>query len=449
MLPVMSEVTPAVLERVAAADSFAEAAKALVDWARDLTGCEAAMLRFREGDDGQGSWIPALFDEGFGERFRRDEILIGAEECVCGSVCGGRFQTDQPFFTEAGSFSWGRLQTIARDFSLDVVDGLRGRCMLEGFESVVVLPMGGSPPQEAQDPSGTSEPPLPVGVLHLADHAPDKFAPHLAILESVCRAAGPILSRFPAEERQRSLIAAVEAALVPKAVPEVESLDLAVSYTSATKMAHVGGDFYDIIEFEDGQVLLFVGDYCGKGIAAAGMAARARHVIAGLARDDQTLAELLSAAEEALGDFLPEGRFVTLAACRYSPGGKLECALAGHPWPLALEGADRLSELSLPSNLPLGCVIGTGIFRQGEVALREDQTLVLYTDGITEARRDGEMFGVEGIAEVWKRIAPCTLDELASDLCAASAEFHAVGLPSDDRLVLAARPVAGRANRDS
>ena len=68
ILAPMVDVTPTILDRIASAENFAEAAKALVDWARDLTGCEAAMLRFREGDDEQGAWIPALFDEGFGER---------------------------------------------------------------------------------------------------------------------------------------------------------------------------------------------------------------------------------------------------------------------------------------------------------------------------------------------------------------------------------------------
>ena len=169
------------------------------------------------------------------------------------------------------------------------------------------------------------------------------------------------------------------------------------------------------------------------------MAARARQAIAGLVRKDQTPAELLETAEIVLRDLLPEGKFVTLAACRYSPGGRLECALAGHPYPLALEGEGRVDELSLPTNLPLGCAIRSGRFREGEACLQESQTLVLYTDGITESRREGHLFGVEGIAEVWRRMGHCSLDELTAALCSTSAEFHAPEHPADDRLALAAR----------
>ena len=67
---------------------------------------------------------------------------------------------------------------------------------------------------------------------------------------------------------------------------------------------------------------------------------------------------------------------------------------------------------------------------------------MLYTDGITESRREGRLFGVEGIAKVWRGMTSCTLDELTSTLCSRSAEFHAPDLPSDDRLVLAARASA-------
>ena len=442
----MGDVTPTILDRIASAEDFAEAAKVLVDWARDLTGCEAAMLRFREGDNEQGAWIPALFDRGFGERFLRDEILIGSEECLCGCVCDGRAQADFPFFTEAGSFSWGRFQTIADDFSLDSLDNVRGRCLLEGFESVAILPLGGDgAPKSASaaiapGSGGRSDGTVaPVGCLHLADRARDRFVLHLETLASVCRAAGPLLARFPSEERTASLIGAIEAALVPATVPQVSALDLAVCFTSATETAHLGGDFYDVIEFDDGEVLLLVGDYCGKGIAAAGMAARARQAITELVRKDQSPAELLEISETILQGLLPEGKFVTLAACRYSPGGKLECALAGHPYPLTLEGGGGVGELSLPTNLPLGCAIATGRFREGEACLQQSQTLVLYTDGITESRREGRLFGVEGIARVWRGMTSCALDELTSTLCSTSADFHASDLPSDDRLVLAAR----------
>jgi len=448
----MSDQNQIVLERMAAADSFAEAAKALVDWARELTDCEAAMLRFREGDEEGGTWIPALFEGGYKGRFLRDEILIGADECLCGSVCRGH-AGDSRFFTEAGSFSSEGLQTITDSLDPASISGFRGSCILEGFQSVAIVPLGGGEKapwqdstREAGSGSGSSHGAAgPIGCLHLADRARGKFTAYLDTLESVCRSAGPLLGRFSFEERQQSLVTAIEIALAPAELPTIPDLDVSVSYTSATETAHLGGDFYDVIELGEGEILFLVGDYCGKGIAAAGMAARARSAIVSLVRKEQTPGELLTEAQEALRGTFPEGRFVTLAACRYSADGQLECASAGHPFPLALAEAGQVSELSLPNNLPLGSVLEPGLFREGEVSLDSDQMLVLYTDGITEARRDGRLFGVEGIAATWKKMAPCTVGELTAGLCESSAEFHSADLPDDDRLVLAARALVTRA----
>jgi serine phosphatase RsbU (regulator of sigma subunit) len=417
------------IEQVSAASSFSEAAHLLVDWAQELTGCEAVMLRFREEDLPGEGWIPAVAEEGFGSRFVRDEVLIGADECMCGRVCRGCLDRRFPFFTPGGSFSWGRVQSIPTEFPVAELGVIRGRCIMEGFDSVGIYPLK----HEGR----------PLGCLHLADHARHKFDAHLETLETACRECGPLFARYAPSERRSALIKAVEDVLLPPAPPCVAGLEVSLSFASATETAQLGGDFYDVLELEDGSVLLLVGDYSGKGIGAAGMAARARFALAACAENAagsaKSFDEFLHEAEAVLRETIPQGKFVTVVVSRYSPDGRLKVVSAGHPAPLVVDEAGRAQELPVPYNPPLAAFEGTS-YQEGEGTLAEDQTLLLYTDGITESRRDGQFFGLEGVAEFLRKAHGASLDELTTGICRLSAEFHAPDLPGDDRLVLAARP---------
>ena len=421
-----------ILEGVQSAPNFEAAADRLTDWAVEVTGCQAAMLRFREvdpendsdGDSQREPWIPVLVERGFGCSFLRDEVLIADEECLCGRVCRGCLDDRFPFFTPSGSFSWGAVQRMAMDYPVQSLGNVRGRCIAEGFESLLIVPLLG--------PDAS-----PIGCLHLADTRPDKFVDHVELLEAVGRLAGPMLLRFSLEDRQASVIKAVETALAPPILHRVSGLDVAVSYSSATETAHLGGDFYDVIELDGGGVILVVGDYSGRGIAAAGMAARARHAIATTARSVHTPGLLLALAEEALRGRLPQHRFVTAVVCRYSPGGGLESAVAGHPPPLLLDAGGGVREIALPPSPPLGYLDGIEP-RTTSARLAAAQTLLLYTDGITESRQGSSFFGIEGIAAFWRTNPGREPADLTAGLCKLSADFHQKGLAPDDRLALAA-----------
>jgi len=413
-----------IVERVAGSDSFGEAAETLTDWAVEFSGCEAAMLRLAQSESGAADWIPALVHRGLNGRFLQDEALIGAEECMCGRVCSGLSDPRLPFFTPGGSFVWGRVQSIAEEFPPEALGNVRGRCILEGYDSIAIFPLLGA--------SG------PVGSLHLADFAPEKFSATSPILEAVCQQCGPLLLRHQGKDREEALLRAVEAALLPPELPEISGLELAVAFTSATEMAQVGGDFYDALALESGDVLIYVGDVCGKGLQAAGMAARARHGITKLAGTCSNPGELLVQSNEFLAQTLPAGRFVTLVVCRYARNGELLAAVAGHPFPLRLERGGELAEIVLPTNIPLG-LDHDASFASGSGRLSEDPVLLLYTDGITDSRRRGQLFGLEGIGSVWRDSRSRPLSDLPKTLCCESERFHEDRRSQDDRLVVLAQ----------
>lgn len=177
---------------VSLAPSLYEAAEALLGWAVQLTGCSAGLLRLAEHTATLDGWIPTVAYFGLTDCFLADEGVIRSDECMCGRVAAGMVDHSLPFFSELGSFVWGRAQTIAEEFAAEALGEVRGRCIREGFESIAIFPISDS---EART----------IGVLHLADFRRERFASHASTLECACRVCGPLLIRGRADE-QASLV---------------------------------------------------------------------------------------------------------------------------------------------------------------------------------------------------------------------------------------------------
>jgi len=406
------------------AGTFCDTADRLISWAQRLTGGEAVVLRLNEISEDGGTWVPACRHTGTTEAFARDEALVSADECICGRVATGAADSSLPFFTPYGSFVWGHVDTIASHFTPEQLGPIRGRCVSEGYESVAVVPLGG--------PTG------PVGCLHLADRRPDQFDGSLELLEAACRLAGRILLQHHEREREHAAFDAIQGALVPPQAPVIAGLDLGVCFASATDIARIGGDFYDVVDRGVAGCVLFVGDYSGHGIEAAGMAARARYTLAGVARHADSPGQLLAEANDLLAGVLPEDRFVSVAVCMIDPAvGRVRVALAGHPAPVRLRGESAV-EIDAPHNTPLGLSPGRH-FAETETILEKNDVLALITDGVIESRRDGRMFGLEGIRGVWLANDHTDVRTLTRAVCEASGAYHDSALPPDDRLALGIR----------
>lgn len=413
----------AILEDLHEAGSFKVAAERLTGWARTFTGCESAILRLVE-QDGDMPWLAGCAIDGTHDDFARDETMVEGPECICGRVATGAVDTSLPFYTAGGSFSWGEVSALSRDFTPEQLGPLRGRCMEELFESLAVFPLR----------AGRRT----VGSLHLADRQPDRFRDTTDVVEAVCRLAGDALFRHRIREREQAVLATIETALLPPTPPAIRGLEIGVSFTSATEMATVGGDFYDVLDLGDAGVLVLVGDVSGKGVDAAGSAVRARYTIEAQANLSPDPALFLSAANDSLARALPVERFVAAAACVISrESGTLTTCLAGHPAPLLITPGGTLS-IAAPHNPPLGVIPGMGYVPVTH-CLSPDDTLLIYTDGVTDARKDGLLFGDEGVDKVARPLAGYDAAAVARVVCGAATEFHDSHLPGDDRLVVAVR----------
>ena len=202
----------------------------------------------------------------------------------------------------------------------------------------------------------------------------------------------------------------------------------------------VGGDFYDLVETQEGRRLAVIGDVCGKGAAAAAVTALTRYTIKAVAMRQDEPAAVLRALNEAMLRQLGDNQFCTVACARLSvvPGGlELEVARGGHPPPLIVR-ADGAVEAVMPQGRALGVFLDPRLTVR-EVRLGPGDAAVFYTDGITEARGpDGSFFGEERLHALLRSCATLDAQAIAERLKNVTLEYGE-GSPRDDLAVLVLR----------
>ncbi len=249
------------------------------------------------------------------------------------------------------------------------------------------------------------------GVLAVCADEPRAFTEReVRLLNELAGHAANALSNARQFARNRELADSFQHSVVAKGLPDLEGLELAALYRAAAGEL-VGGDFYDVWEFSDDRVAVVVGDVSGKGPRAAATTAMVRHMIEGLSAQSHEPAEIIEELNGLLCTRLAEGSLVTLFMAVYDPdAGSLTWCNAGHPPPLLLTEGGGMEQLAHPGPA-CGCLIDAE-YRTFTSAFSRGDTLLLYTDGVTEARRDGEEFGHERlVSEAMKlnRSTPATI----------------------------------------
>jgi PAS domain S-box-containing protein len=198
---------------------------------------------------------------------------------------------------------------------------------------------------------------------------------------------------------QRSYIAErLQRSLLPPSLPDIPGLEIAAKFR-ACEGHEVGGDFYDVFETETGDWVLVIGDVSGRGADAAAVTALARYTIRAAGMRDQRPVAVLRMLNDALLNENLDGRFCTCAYAQLhiNKGGvQLQLASAGHPLPLLLREDGTLESIGA-SGMLLG--VEPDIKLEPRVLeLHSGDTVVFYTDGVTETRTAEGLLGVEGLA---------------------------------------------------
>ena len=243
-----------------------------------------------------------------------------------------------------------------------------------------------------------------------------------------------LLDRLAADERELNDLRAVRDALTPPELGEQPGVELATSFLPATE--GVSGDFYLVAEGPHETTTLVVGDVVGKGLGAARRAAFVRTVFATAAPFSEDPTHLLSWANTALVERAASDRdFVTVGCVTVSPtDGVLRWAYAGHPPVLWLDTGE---ELSGARTIPLG-LAGDWACTPEAHRLSPGEGVLLYTDGVTEARHNSEQFGERRLAHRIQALEGRSPREVVAAVTNEVKDFAASGL-ADDVCVLAAR----------
>jgi PAS domain S-box-containing protein len=243
--------------------------------------------------------------------------------------------------------------------------------------------------------------------------------------------------------REQSYVArTLQRSLLPR-LPEVPGFEVGAAYLPVGEENEVGGDFYDLMEGRGGWIAV-VGDVRGKGAVAASVTALARYTIRAVAMTENGPANILSALNEAMIRQLSDDyQFCTVACALLCPeseaGGSAELTVArgGHPPPLVLRSGGYVEEIGPPSRA-LG-VFPDPELGEGTSALRAGDAVVLYTDGVTEARSvDGSFFGEGRLRSLLRSCTGLDASAIAEELRRAVLNFQQ-GEPRDDLAVLVLR----------
>jgi PAS domain S-box-containing protein len=216
-----------------------------------------------------------------------------------------------------------------------------------------------------------------------------RFDEHdLALAEDLALRAAAAVENARLYEAASSIAATLQSSLLPPVLPEIPSLEIAAAYRPAGLGLEVGGDFYDVFNTAEDQWYAVIGDVCGKGAEAAAVTALARYTIRAAAVRRRSPSAILRWLSDAMlqqqGD--GDGRFCTIACAHLdvsrSPA-RVTIACGGHPLPFVVRADGATEQIGAAGTL-LG-LVDHPVLQDRSAELHGGDTLVLYTDGLTEA----------------------------------------------------------------
>jgi PAS domain S-box-containing protein len=398
------------LQRVTAALSAAtsadEVGEVVVGQAVDDFYAAAGALAFRIGDE-----VEMRHDRGFEHtvmaNWRRYPLHMDAPVCDA-------LRTGEPVYLETLD-DWERYPQL--------------RAVITGaFQAMAVIPIAFAD--------------VVFAALVLCNREARRFmAADRAFLDQFAHQAAQALERARLYEERAYVARTLQLGLLPERLVDIPGLEVAVRYHSIADGGAVGGDFYDCFDISPERWLVLVGDVAGKGTAAAVLTGLARHTLRAIALRDEQPTEMLRFLNEALRRQSTETAFCTVGCVRLdpAPGGGFNACLAsgGHPYPLLVRAGGQAEEVIVRGTL-LG-VEAEPVLEPVDLELHAGDTLVLYTDGVVDARNAaGERFGEARLIAAVDAAAGAPADAVAAAVDDAVARFEP-DRQRDDRAIVALR----------
>jgi serine phosphatase RsbU (regulator of sigma subunit) len=237
-------------------------------------------------------------------------------------------------------------------------------------------------------------------------------------------------------QQQKQFADTMQRSLLPRSRPLIEGLEVGEVYEPSARV-DVGGDVYDYLALDDGRLAVVLGDVTGHGVDATADMAMAKFVFRSLAREHPEPADFLASANEVICSEIAAGKFISMSYVVVDgASGRVAGASAGHPAPRIVlpDGSTRPLEAH---GLVLGIDSGQE-YAESHEELAGGSSLVLYTDGVIEARRDGELYGDDRLDALLAEQHELPARALAAAVAEDAREF-AGGDLSDDLAVVVIR----------
>ncbi len=229
----------------------------------------------------------------------------------------------------------------------------------------------------------------------------------------------------------------IQISLLPKEFPKAEDFELHAIVKPARE---VGGDFYDFFRLADGRLAILIGDVSGKGIPAALFMAVTKTLIKASSLPGRSLGEIMFAVNNELCNEADSGMFVTLLyALLDTDTGDLEFCNAGHPSPYLLRADGQVVPLDAPPGVAFGLMHGVE-FRSIRVRMATNESLFMFTDGVTEALDKNRVFyTTRRLQVVLRDVHELSADRVTRAVVRDVRAFSGEAEQSDDISVLALR----------
>src|SRR3954454_7307351 len=260
----------------------------------------------------------------------------------------------------------------------------------------------------------------------------------LALAEELARRAAMATDNARLYTELSGIADTLQAELLPTEIPNIPGIDVAVRYRAAGELNRVGGDFYDVFGRGPNEWAVVIGDVSGKGAPAAAVTALARYTLRTASVNADTPSAALDALNEALLERRRDQEFCSVALAFVTlrdDGLDVKLSLGGHP-PALIKRASGVIDTVGTAGLLMGYVHDPPL-ADDDLRLGPGDTLLLYTDGVTDAAHEGDRFGDARLSGLISELSPelhaSELAETIEHTAVAHADLH----PQDDMALVA------------
>jgi serine phosphatase RsbU (regulator of sigma subunit) len=333
---------------------------------------------------------------------------------------------------------------ITEDLNLAGIDlKAAASIVVQGLRAVVAIPLYASSRSTA-DTGAELERGQLLGLIYLDSRRIAAFsALDRQILDALAVQAASIMDNARLVERERerqrleqelSIARTIQQALLPHGLTDFPHL----AVTGVHYPCHeVGGDYFDVVPVSEDRTAILIADVSGKGLGAALLTTMLQGALSGLTMGADPV-KVFNHINRFLCRHAEVGRYATMFIGLLSQDGMFEYIKAGHPSPLLLRQGE-VSELYTEGSFPVG-LIPEADYTSARLQLEPEDTLVLFSDGVTEAENSAhELFEVSGLSHVLAGRKDVPVEELQQSVFDAVRDFTKGAEQSDDITLLVVR----------